>query len=229
MAKTKTPKATSSNVKNYASEEAIQQAVEISSLTEFIEKGTASASALKATLTNGIRLDCVSHVCEEGVAYGNYQIPIRYLDEEGKLVDNGNIVEVVLSCDPAEINDSELKTLTGCLGKAHFDTLFQEEEIITTITDPDKILTTLAANPNKAAIFTVAKGGGVSVNLTVFSGMLGADTRTVITPRKGFFINLQEVLNAIGDQADNVKILTDWLTNRIKFAVKTGNRVKETT
>jgi hypothetical protein len=225
----KAPKATASNVKDFSNEVAIQQAVTIRSLAEFIDKGTQSMSATKKTLTDAIRTDCISSMVEDDKVYGNYQIPIRYLDEEGKVVDEGNIVEVVLSCETDELSDAEINDLTNNLGVPNFDKLFIKTEIVTKVTDPSALLTTMASTPNKASIFELSKSGDLSFGLPIYKGMPGVDTRTVTKPRSGFFISLQEVFDALQGKDVEAKALATWMEGRTKFAVKTGNRAKETT
>ncbi len=225
MAKATTAK--SSNVRNFDNASAIADAVAIQALTQFIDKASLETSSKKTSLVNAIGIDCTSSMIEDGVVYGNYQIPVRLPDEAGNLVDTGDIVEVVLSCASDALTVQDQQELAP-IGVIQFDKLFEEEVSPVKVDDPKALLTYLASQPNLTKVF-VAKSGKITLSLAFEQGIPGVSTETGIYPRSGFFVKLQEVITAISGDDLAVKAMADWMSKHIKAAVKTGNRVKETT
>ncbi len=225
MAKATTAK--SSNVRNFDNASAIADAVALQALTQFIDKATLESANKKTSLVDAISIDCTSSMIEDGVVYGNYQIPVRHPDENGNLVDTGDIVEVVLSCNTTALTAQDKQDLAP-IGVIQFDKLFEEEISPVKVDDPQALLTYLATQPNLTKVF-VAKSGKITLSLAFEQGIPGVTTELGVYPRSGFFVKLQEVITAISDDDIAVKAMADWMSKRIKAAVKTGNRVKETT
>lgn len=225
MAKATTAK--SSNVRNFDNASAIADAVAIQALTQFIDKASLETSSKKTSLVNAISIDCTSSMIEDGVVYGNYQIPVRHPDEKGNLVDTGDIVEVVLSCATDALTAQDQQELAP-IGAVQFNKLFEEEISPVKVDDPQALLTYLATQPNLTKVF-VAKSGKITLSLAFEQGIPGVTTEIGVYPRSGFFVKLQEVITAISGDDIAVKAMADWMSKHIKAAVKTGNRVKETT
>ena len=216
-----------SNVKAFDNDLAIEQAVTIKSLNQFMDNATLTVSTTKGLLSKAINTDCITAIVEDGIAYGNYQIPVRFPDEKGVVQDTGEIVEVVLSCKTEDLAAAEESGLKVLLGPADFGKLFEGSVTPTAVADVNALLTHLASLPNKAAAFEV-KGGKISLKLSYEHTVPGVTTVASFSPRNGFFIKLQEVVNSIKEDDIKLKSLTDWLAPRIQIAVKTGNRAKET-
>jgi hypothetical protein len=226
----KPTKAAASNVKNFDNDKAIEQAVTIKSLNQFMDNATLQVTEQKTLLVTAINTDCVSSIVEDGTVYGNYQIPERYLDETtGKPVITGEVIEVVLSCEPTPLNDQEITSLAIQIGQGNFDKLFEKDTLPTDIKDAGALVAFLAGLPNKGGAFTVSKGGDIKLKLDFTQGIPGVTTKVQFVPRSGFFIKLQEVISDISGDATATKNMADWMSQRIKAAVKTGNRAKETT
>jgi hypothetical protein len=225
MAKATTAK--SSNVRNFDNAAAIADAVAIQALTQFIDKASLESSSKKTSLVNAISIDCTSSMIEDGVVYGNYQIPVRHPDDKGNLVDTGDIVEVVLSCASDALTVQDQQDLAP-IGAVQFAKLFEEEVTPVKVDDPKALLTFLATQPNLTRVF-VAKSGKISLSLAFEQGIPGVSTEAGVYPRTGFFVKLQEVITSLVGDDIAIKALAEWMAKHVKAAVKTGNRVKETT
>lgn len=224
MAKATTAK--SSNVRNFDNASAVADAAALQALTQFIDKATLETSNKKTSLVDAISIDCVSCMIEDEVVYGNYQIPVRHPDENGNLVDTGDIVEVVLSCNTTALTAQDKQDLAP-IGAIQFDKLFEEKVSPVKTCDPQALLTYLATQPNLTRVF-VAKSGKITLSLPFEQGIPGVSTEVEVCPRTGFFVKLQEVITSLVGDDIAIKAMSDWMSKRIKAAVKTGNRVKET-
>lgn len=209
--------AVSSLVKKIETENAINLANNINGLNKYIDLATDQCNKHKLDLSNIVTLDCQTAMVEEGIAFGNYKVPLT--DENGAAT--GEVLEVVLSVKSDELKDDELADLSKTLGVAEFDALFESEYVPVEITDAQQIVLHLSSISNPRPYFDL-KSGKLSLKFDYAKGVPGIKVVEQKVPRSGFFTKLGEVMGKL--QPAEHKVLADWINKRVKTAVRTGNR-----
>ena len=204
----------SSNVKSLEDPKAVQAALTIKMLNDYIDKSNDAVKASKETLLTLLRTDCQTSLVEEGTAYGCYQIPVPD-GQTGEVL--GEVVEVLLSVDTKALEVHELATLQAALGP-DFKTLFEDEAVPTALVDAKAFLDDILLSANPSSYFKVDKGK-MSLVIDFNKPPKGLAVRIDVVPRNGFFVRVQTVLNQGTPHAS--KAMADWLENRTKISVRT--------
>ena len=212
MAKLKNP------VRNVEDEEVIVRATKAKALAAHVDKATIACNDVKKSLIKSLTDGVITSLIEENVVLGTFQIPLA----------DGSIVEVPLSVATDGLTGDELVDLVPLSTTVH-DELFEEKKVFEAITDRDKILQYLfdMDEADQAKAFKV-KAGEILISVTDLK-VDGASLGKLTVPRSPFFARMEQALAASKNVDSDAKLLADFIENRIKGAVKFGNRASKET
>jgi hypothetical protein len=207
-------------VKTFSTVTATAAATSYKAVGRLIDQATLEADNQRTILWSEIKDDFLRNF-EEGSVFGNYQIPLE----------EGEIVEVPLQAGPEALTEEELAPL-GALSSAVFDALLERVEVIDSVSDAPAFRAHLSslddATFSKLISVTSKK---VSVSIAAPKGgakIPGVSYAMATVPKTDFVARLKQALSE-PHAADDEKILSIWLKDRIKGQVKIGNRAKEET
>lgn len=216
MAK-KTVSKIENQVRTITNAAAVEIATSIRAVTLLMDKAIVEVDKKKETLYLLLKGEFKAGMLEDGAVIGNFQIPVD---------DEGDIVEVPLSCTPEPLNSVELQAL-GFLPAPIFSAIFEECCEIESITDLSALMHSLSSHTALAKMAAVKNGKVViSSNDTTLQGV------SLVTNwyAKTNFVARAHQAFANTDHTDQqVTVFVDWFIDRMRLAVKVGNRASTTT
>ena len=217
MAK-KTVSKIENQVKTINDAAAVENATSIRAVTLLMDKATIEVDKKKDALYGLLKSQFAeSLIGDEATAFGNFQIPVG---------DQGDIVEFPVSCTPEPLDANELQNLEQ-LPAAIFQAIFEEVEEIDSISDISLVMAALASHSNLGK-FAAVKGGKVVISCADTT-LPGVTTKKSWYAKNTFVARLHQAIANNPHTDEDVKRIVDWFTDRMRLAIKIGNRASTTT
>lgn len=211
-------KAISSPVKQLTDEKHVETAQAIRDMASIVEATTIENNKEKKDLIQLFSEDMRNCLVVDGEVFGNYKIDM------GK-TGTGGIVEVPLQVTTDPLTAEELVDLSE-LTVPMFEALFEDKTVATSLGDAAEVVTYLNGLDAKELkkIFKV-KGGKVVG--TIDNAFPSLEFEEVTVPVTSFFGRMAEAYKDSKEKETDAEVLSHWLKERVKGAVKLGNK-KET-
>lgn len=164
--------------------------------------------------------ETVENLVAKEEVVGTYKVHVN--DEDGALE---GIVEVPLSVDTRPLDPEEQVTLKNLDTKTH-SALFETKASIVN-GDAAEVQKYLAGlNLSQFSNILNFSGGKVSVTIGPKDalGIPGMKKEAVTVPQTSFFGRLKDALEKSSNRTMDLKVMSEWITKRIKASVKIGNR-----
>lgn len=181
-----------------------------------IDRATLEVDRKKEELYIIVRNAFKETIKASGEAVGNYQIPVD---------DEGNILEIPISCTTAPLTTQELEELKKLPGEI-FGALFEDTEEIIEVTDSGSLMVSLMGHANLNKFISVS-GGTVTVKCNEVT-LSGIKTGTFFYPKDKFVARVNASLNNFPHADEDTDRLVTWFITRSKPSIRIGNRMATT-
>jgi len=204
--------------KDFEDATAVEYSMGIKHLGLLVDSSNVESAILRDKLVKLLVDDMITSLVEEELVNGTYKIPLK--DEQGNLE---SIVEIPMSIATTPLSPEESVLMTN-LSTPTMDALFENKDLITEVADPRALLTYLASLSDKD-LKKITSANGSSASFTIKDTTVsGLTLQTVTVPRTSFFGRMELALQNSTDKPGDIKVLSEWLSERVKAAVKIGNR-----